>query len=85
MKPTIFILAAGLAAAPAFADNAASAAATAPIVVSGTVVDDASKAALLGRLRAVYGPERVVDQLAVGRVSAPPNWNEHVARLMDRT
>jgi OOP family OmpA-OmpF porin len=33
-------------------------------------------------LRTVYGAERVVDQLAVGRVSAPPNWNEHVARLI---
>jgi OOP family OmpA-OmpF porin len=51
-------------------------------VVSGTVADDASKAALLARLRAVYGNDRVVDQLAVGRVSAPPNWNEHVARLI---
>ncbi len=78
MKPRLFFLAACLAAAPALADNTA----TAPIVVSGTVADDASKAALLARLRAVYGTERVVDQLAVGRVAAPPNWNEHVARLI---
>jgi OOP family OmpA-OmpF porin len=74
------LIAACLAAAPALADNPAAAAA--PIVVSGTVPDDASKAALLTRLRTVYGAERVVDQLAVGRVSAPPNWNEHVARLI---
>ena len=78
--PTLLIAAAGLAAAPVLADGTAAAAA--PIVVSGTVADDASKAALLARLRAVYGAERVVDQLAVGRVSAPPNWNEHVARLI---
>jgi OOP family OmpA-OmpF porin len=82
VKPRIFLLAAAcLGAAPALADGAA-AAAVAPIVVAGTVADDASKAALLARLRTVYGAERVVDQLAVGRVSAPPNWNEHVARLI---
>jgi OmpA-OmpF porin, OOP family len=80
VKPTPFFLAACLAAAPAIADTAVSAAA--PIVVSGTVADDAGKAALLARLRAMYGAERVVDQLAVGRVSAPPNWNEHVVRLI---
>ncbi|KGF81127.1 cell envelope biogenesis protein OmpA [Massilia sp. JS1662] len=55
---------------------------TAPIVVSGTVADDASKAALLARLRAVYGADRIVDQLAVGRVSMPPNWNDHVGKLI---
>jgi OOP family OmpA-OmpF porin len=80
LTPTMLLAAACLAAAPVLADVGANAAA--PIVVSGTVPDDASKAALLARLRAVYGAERVVDQLAVGRVSAPPNWNEHVARLI---
>lgn len=80
MNPRPFVLAAAcLAAAYALADNPPAAA---PIVVSGTVADDAGKAALLARLRAVYGFDRVVDQLAVGRVSAPPNWNEHVARLI---
>lgn len=83
LLPTLLIAAAGLAAAPVLADGtAASAAAAAPIVVSGMVADDTSKAALLARLRAVYGAERVVDQLAVGRVAAPPNWDEHVARLI---
>jgi OOP family OmpA-OmpF porin len=76
LKP-ILLAAACLAAAHALADGAG-----APVVVSGTVADDASKAALLARLRTVYGAERVVDQLAVGRVAAPPNWNEHVARLI---
>ncbi|MGZ5182138.1 MAG: OmpA family protein [Ramlibacter sp.] len=80
MKPIIFA-AACLAAAQALADGAG-AGSGAPVVVSGTVADDASKAALLARLRAVYGAERVLDQLAVGRVSAPPNWNEYVARLI---
>jgi OOP family OmpA-OmpF porin len=80
LTPTFLIAAACLAAAPALADGSANPAG--PIIVSGTVADDASKAALLARLRAVYGAERVVDQLAVGKVSAPPNWNEHVARLI---
>jgi OOP family OmpA-OmpF porin len=86
VKRMSILIAACLAAATALADTAAtsatSAVAAAPIVVSGTVADDASKASLLARLRAVYGNERVVDQLAVGRVSSPPNWNEHVARLI---
>ena len=67
-----------LIAAPAVAR----ADAAAPIVVSGTVADEASKDAMLARLRALYGAERVVDQLAVGRVSAPPNWNDYVGRLL---
>lgn len=53
-----------------------------PIVVSGTVADEASKAALLERLRIVYGASRVVDQLSVGTVATPANWNEYVAKLI---
>ena len=75
------LLALGSAQAQAPAPAAAQGA-TAPIVVAGTVADEASKAALLGRLRAVYGAERVVDQLAVGTVSTPANWNEYVGRLI---
>ncbi|MDN4056163.1 OmpA family protein [Massilia sp. YIM B02763] len=85
MNTKILILCAAVAG-NACAQNAPAAAApatpVAPIVVSGTVGDDAAKAALLARLRTVYGAERVVDQLAVGRVTTPPNWNEHVARLV---
>jgi OOP family OmpA-OmpF porin len=84
---SIFIAACLLAAgavraqAPA-AVPAVPAAANAPIVVAGTVADEASKAALLARLRAVYGLDRVVDQLAVGTVSTPANWNDYVSRLI---
>lgn len=53
-----------------------------PVVVSGTVADEASKAALLERLRALYGAARVVDQLSVGSVATPANWNEYVQRLI---
>ena len=75
-------LVAGAALAQTPAPAPASNAATAPIVVAGTVADDASKASLLARLRAVYGAERVVDQLSVGRVSTPANWNDYVGRLI---
>jgi OOP family OmpA-OmpF porin len=64
------------------ASGAALAAAEAPIVVAGTVADEQSKASLLARLRAVYGAERVVDQLAVGTVSMPANWNEYLQKLI---
>jgi len=55
----------------------------APVVVSGTVADEPTKAALLERLRSVYGASRVVDQLSVGAVAAPTNWNEYVAKLIN--
>jgi OOP family OmpA-OmpF porin len=73
------VLAAGAPLADALADQAAPAA---PIVVSGTVPDEPSKAALLARLREVYGAERVVDQLGVGTVSTPANWNEYLQKLI---
>jgi OOP family OmpA-OmpF porin len=64
------------------ASGVATAALEAPIVVAGTVADEQSKASLLARLRAVYGAERVVDQLAVGTVSMPANWNEYLQKLI---
>ncbi|MES2150769.1 MAG: OmpA family protein [Pseudomonadota bacterium] len=53
-----------------------------PVVVTGTLADEASKAGLLARLRAVYGFDRVVDQLTIGPVSTPPNWNACLGRLV---
>jgi OOP family OmpA-OmpF porin len=52
------------------------------VLVSGTVPDDATKAAVLARLRDVYGAERVVDQIAVGPVATPANWNGYVQKLI---
>ena len=76
MKPFALILA-GLLAGAAHAQPEA------PVVVSGTVADEATRAALLDRLRIVYGASRVVDQLTVGTVAAPANWNGYVARLIN--
>lgn len=48
---------------------------SAPVVASSIVPDDATKQALLGRLRELYG-DRVVDQVKVGNVRTPPQWSQ---------
>lgn len=53
-----------------------------PVIVSGTVPDEATRAAVVGRLREIYGAERVVDQLALGPVVAPPQWAQYVGKLL---
>jgi OOP family OmpA-OmpF porin len=53
------------------------------VLVSGTVPDEASKAAMLARVRELYGAERVVDQIAIGNVVQPPNWNGYVQKLIN--
>lgn len=53
-----------------------------PVVASGTVPDEATRAAVIGRLRELYGADRVVDQLSLGPVVAPPQWRDHVHKLL---
>jgi OOP family OmpA-OmpF porin len=66
--------------------GAASAQSAAPqpgqVLVTGTVADEASKAGVLAKLREVYGPDKVVDQIAVGAVATPANWNGYVQKLI---
>lgn len=52
------------------------------VVASGTVPDGATKAALLARLREVYGASAVVDHLSIDSVVMPPNWSEYVQKLI---
>jgi OOP family OmpA-OmpF porin len=52
------------------------------VLASGTVPDEGSKAALLAKLREVYGADKVVDQIAVGQVAMPANWNNYVQKLI---
>jgi OmpA-OmpF porin, OOP family len=52
------------------------------VLVSGTVPDEASKAAALARLRELYGADKVVDQIAVAPVALPANWNAYVQKLI---
>ena len=53
------------------------------VLVSGTVPDEVSKATMLARVRELYGAERVVDQIAIGNVMLPPNWNAYVQKLIN--
>ncbi|CAN7202066.1 OmpA family protein [Pseudoduganella sp. LjRoot289] len=52
------------------------------VMVAGTVPDEGSKAAMLQRLRELYGAERVVDQIGIGSVALPPNWSGYVQKLI---
>ncbi len=72
----------GLAGLASLPHGVAYAQAEAPVLITGTVADEATRAALLERLRSVYGPARVVDQLSVGTVSTPANWSAYVGRLI---
>lgn len=71
-----------LASAPGFASPAAAATGNEPIVVSGTVPDEAARAAIIGQLARLYGGRRIVDQLEVGGVTPPPNWAANVTRAL---
>ena len=51
------------------------------VIVAGVVPDEATRQAILARAREVYG-ERVVDQLGVGNLVAPPNWSQLVQKLI---
>jgi OmpA-OmpF porin, OOP family len=52
------------------------------VVVGGKVPDEATKAAVLQRLRDTYGAANVVDQIEVGDVATPPNWTTNVQKLI---
>jgi len=79
----IFLVILTLATGAVYAQvPAASSPAQRPVVVSGTVPDEATRQAILTKVRTVYGAERVVDQLGVGNVATPPNWSEYMQRLI---
>ncbi len=75
------LLTAWLAALPALAQAQASSTPN-QVVVSGTVPDEATRTAIITRAREVYGSDRVVDQLGVGSVVAPPNWASYVQKMI---
>ena len=81
---TSLFIAACCAATAAAQNTAPAPAAPEPgqVLASGTVPDEATKAAVLAKLRDLYGPERVVDQIAVGPVAMPANWNGYVQKLI---
>ncbi len=53
------------------------------VVASGVVADEITKVEILKRLRAVYGAERVTDQIEVGNVMTPANWDQYVFKMID--
>lgn len=67
---------------PSAAPLSAGTARSGPVVASGTVPDEATRAAVIGRLRELYGADRVVDQLSLGSVVAPALWRDHVNKLL---
>lgn len=93
MRPAVahvFILVAALCPfcalpSPALAQDAAvpaPAAAIRPVIAAGTVPDEATRAAVLARLQALYGTARVVDRIEVGAVMAPPGWGERIVAML---
>lgn len=64
------------------AGPAAASALPGQVVITGTVPDDASKLSVLTKLREVYGADKVIDQISVGAVVMPPNWNTYVQKLI---
>ncbi|MBN3753175.1 OmpA family protein [Paraburkholderia sp. Tr-20389] len=52
------------------------------VVVGGKLPDEATKAAVLARLRDTYGAANVVDQIEIGDVATPPNWSANVQKLI---
>jgi OOP family OmpA-OmpF porin len=73
-------LAIGLVLAIAISTPAA--AADAPVVVEGLVPDEATRAGILQRVRAIYGDARVMDRMEVGAVTAPANWSRYVTQVV---
>ena len=53
-----------------------------PVVVAGIVPESAIKLEILQKLRELYGPERVIDQLQVEPIPAPPHWGQYVAAMI---
>jgi OmpA-OmpF porin, OOP family len=52
------------------------------VVVSGSVPDEATRQLVLTRAREVFGVDRVVDQIGVANLVAPPNWSKYVQAII---
>ncbi|WP_374328900.1 OmpA family protein [Azonexus sp.] len=52
------------------------------VIASGVVPDEAARAAILSRLREVFGAANIVDRLEVGGVVPPPNWADYMSKLL---
>jgi len=52
------------------------------VVVAGVVPDEATRQGILAKTREIYGADRVVDQIGVSNLVAPPNWTQNVQKLI---
>lgn len=52
------------------------------VIVSGDVPDTATEAVVIQKLRNLYGADQVVDNLQVGGVVAPANWDNYVKTMV---
>ncbi|AOJ00774.1 flagellar motor protein MotB [Burkholderia mayonis] len=92
VKSTPLVAPGAVSPAPAAASGAGGGAIVSPpppanatpgqVVAGGKVADEATKAAVLQRLRDTYGAANVVDQIEVGDVATPPNWSTNVQKLI---
>lgn len=57
----------------------------AKIVASGNVADEATRLAILGKLRELYGERNIVDRISIGGVSPPPKWTENIEKLLNNS
>lgn len=81
MRSPALALLIALAAAPV-ALAAPSAPSSRQVVASGTVPDEATRAAVISRLNELYDDAEIVDRIEVGGVIAPPNWDQYVLRML---
>lgn len=56
---------------------------TAKVVASGNVADEATRTAIVGKLRELYGERNVLDRISVGGVLPPPKWSETVEKILN--
>lgn len=52
------------------------------VTASGTLPDEATKAAVLDNLRKLYGADHVVDRIEVGGVVTPANWSKYIVGMI---
>jgi len=76
----VFAILTGFYAPLIYAQNSAQ---PGQVVIAGTVPDEATRLALLNRLRDLYGATAVLDQLTVGGVVVPPQWAMSVQKLLE--
>jgi OOP family OmpA-OmpF porin len=53
------------------------------VIASGVVPDESTRQIVLTQLRNLYGADRVIDQLGVGNLVAPPKWSDSIQKVLN--